>query len=63
MISMLKSSTIDGCKLSTGGCFFLKTILELEKKLAILHGKIYTVFNNAIFKNYLKEARWGFPMR
>ena len=64
MISMLTSSTIDGCKLSTSEVVFsFKTILELENNGQFCMAKSIQSLNDTIFKNYLKEARWGFPMR
>ena len=63
MISMLTSSTIDGFKLSTSEDFFFQNDFELENNGQFCMVKSIQSLNDAIFKNYLKEARWGFPMR
>ena len=35
----------------------------IEREVNSIQGKSIQSLNDAIFKNYLKEARWGFPMR
>ena len=60
MISMLTSSTIDGCKTFNGwSCFSLKTILELENSAQFCMAKSIQSLNAAIFKSSLKEALAG----
>ena len=64
MAAPMISSTIDEYKLWTSEVvFFFKTILELENDGQFCMAKSIQSLNDAIFKNYLKEARLGFPVR
>ena len=59
IFSMITSSAIDGCKLLTSEIVIL---LELENNGQFCMAKSIQSLNDDIFKNYLQEARWGFPI-
>ena len=38
-------------------------LYSIEIEVNNIKGKYVQSLNDSIFKNYLQEARWGFPMR
>ena len=63
MAAPMISMRLTGVNFQRLKLFSFKMILELENNGQFLHAKTIQSLNDAIFKNYLQEARWGFPMR